>query len=64
MTCKGSNFGSSTNFMTVKNLWMFRFSEREVAAVEDWLNSSLPFHAMRDHPAHGTAILGGMWGAR
>ena len=41
-----------------------RFTGREVAAVKDWLNSSLPFHAMRDNPAHGTAILGGVWGAR
>jgi hypothetical protein len=35
-----------------------------VAAVNEWLNSSLPFHIMRDHPDHGTYILGGMWGAR
>lgn len=41
-----------------------RFSDREQAAVADWIQTGLPFHAMRDHPNHGTAILGGMWGAR
>ncbi len=42
----------------------YRISSREVAAVSDWLNSTLPFHVMRDHPDHGAEILGGMWGAR
>jgi len=37
---------------------------REVAAVEEWLASDLPFHIMRDHPAHNTAILAGMWGVK
>jgi len=41
-----------------------RFSERETAAVHDWLDSELPFHSMRDNPHHGVPILGGMWGAR
>lgn len=41
-----------------------RISQREVEAVNDWLSSGLPFHIMRDHPWHGTEILGGMWGAR
>ncbi len=41
-----------------------RFSEREVLAVESWLNSDKDFHIMRDHPYHGTEILGGMWGCR
>ena len=41
-----------------------RISQREVDAVNDWLDSGLPFHIMRDHPWHGTEILGGMWGAR
>lgn len=41
-----------------------RLSIRERAAVEEWLNSSKDFHIMRDHPAHATEILGGMWGAR
>jgi len=41
-----------------------RFSARESSAVEDWLNTGLAFHAMRDNIYHGTPILGGMWGAR
>jgi hypothetical protein len=41
-----------------------RPSWREVRAVEEWLSSDKDFHIMRDHPYHGTAILGGMWGAR
>ena len=41
-----------------------RPSLREKAAVDDWLRSDKDFHIMRDHPYHGTAILGGMWGAR
>ena len=41
-----------------------RFSEREVNAVNDWLNGDKDFHVMRDHPYHGTEILGGMWGSR
>lgn len=46
-----------------------RVSPREVAAVNQWLEPSSPsqqkqpaFHVMRDHPAHSTEILGGMWG--
>jgi hypothetical protein len=45
-------------------IYPHRFSEREVAAVQQWMMSDLPFHIMRDHPQHGTSILGGMWGAR
>jgi hypothetical protein len=41
-----------------------RLSAREATAVESWLNSDKLFHVMRDHPAHSTEILGGMWGAR
>ena len=42
-----------------------RLTGREAAAVTQWLEESgLPFHVMRDHPMHGTEILGGMWGAR
>ena len=41
-----------------------RISEREVYAVNEWLKSEKLFHVMRDHPAHSTEILGGMWGAR
>jgi len=41
-----------------------RLSEREKEAVDQWLDSDKGFHIMRDHPAHGTEILGGMWGAK
>ncbi|CAL4092469.1 unnamed protein product, partial [Meganyctiphanes norvegica] len=36
---------------------------REVAAVTAWLSSSRLYHAMRDHPLHGTPMLAGLWGA-
>ena len=39
-----------------------RLSFREKAAVDEWINSTLPFHAMRDHPAHWSPILAGLWG--
>jgi hypothetical protein len=41
-----------------------RISEREVIAVNEWLNSDKDFHIMRDHPSHVVPILGGMWGCR
>ena len=41
-----------------------RISLREKLAVDEWLKSGKLFHIMRDHPAHGTQILGGMWGAK
>ena len=41
-----------------------RLSSREAAAVEAWLTSGKSFHIMRDHPAHGVPMLGGMWGVR
>ena len=41
-----------------------RLSLREKAAVDEWLKSDKGFHIMRDHPAHGFPILGGMWGAK
>jgi hypothetical protein len=41
-----------------------RISDREVAAIEEWLNSDKDFHIMRDHPYHTVPILGGMWGCR
>tara|TARA_R110000851_G_scaffold84456_1_gene184036 strand:- start:704 stop:1396 length:693 start_codon:yes stop_codon:yes gene_type:complete len=37
---------------------------REKAAVDEWLSGDKSFHIMRDHPAHGVPILGGMWGVR
>jgi hypothetical protein len=41
-----------------------RLTARERAAVDAWLASDRDFHVMRDHPAHYTSILGGMWGVR
>ena len=41
-----------------------RLNERELAAVQEWLDSSKEFHFMRDHPQHGTTILGGVWGCK
>jgi protein O-GlcNAc transferase len=41
-----------------------RLNSREAAAVKEWLESGKAFHIMRDHPAHGTEILGGMWGVK
>lgn len=41
-----------------------RITQREVDAVNAWLNSDKDFHIMRDHPWHGHVILGGMWGSR
>ena len=38
--------------------------QRELAAVHDWQHSSKTFHIMRDHPAHGVHILGGMFGIK
>jgi protein O-GlcNAc transferase len=41
-----------------------RLNLREAFAVNDWLKSDFQFHIMRDHPAHATQILGGMWGVK
>lgn len=41
-----------------------RLNYREKEAVDDWLSTNKCFHIMRDHPYHGTEILGGMWGCR
>ena len=41
-----------------------RLSEREVSAINEWLESDKDFHIMRDHPHHSAPILGGMWGCR
>lgn len=38
--------------------------EREVHAVEAWIESDLSAHVMRDHPFHAVQMLGGMWGAK
>jgi hypothetical protein len=41
-----------------------RLSQREVDAVNEWIESDKDFHIMRDHPYHQVPILSGMWGAR
>jgi hypothetical protein len=41
-----------------------RLSQREKEAVDEWLASPKGFHIMRDHPWHGTKILGGMFGIK
>lgn len=41
-----------------------RISEREIYAINEWLDSDKKFHIMRDHPYHTVPILGGMWGCR
>ncbi|MBC8038599.1 MAG: hypothetical protein H7X89_15435 [Rhizobiales bacterium] len=41
-----------------------RLGEREMLAVTEWEKSDRGFHIMRDHPEHGTKILGGMWGIK
>jgi hypothetical protein len=39
-------------------------TQRESSAVNEWLQSGLPVHIMRDHPFHDYPILGGMFGVR
>lgn len=39
-----------------------RPTAREIAAVEEWIASGLPFHVMRDHVMHMEPVMGGMWG--
>lgn len=42
-----------------------RLNVRERGAVDEWINSGLKFHAMRDHPNHRFHVfMGGMWGVR
>jgi hypothetical protein len=41
-----------------------RLSRRERIAVDEWLESGKSVHIIRDHPQHGTLILGGLWGVR
>ena len=41
-----------------------RLTTREQAAVQEWINTGLAFHVMRDNPSHGALILAGLWGAR
>ena len=40
-----------------------RFTEREVAAVSEWVESGASIHAMRDNAMHHVPLLGAGWGA-
>jgi len=39
-------------------------TKREVAAVQEWLDSGKSYHIMRDHPHHSSLMLAGLWGAK
>lgn len=39
-------------------------SIREAHAVNQWIDSGLPAHIIRDHPFHSAPILAGLWGLR
>ena len=41
-----------------------RVTEREAAAVHEWLKSNKTLHSMRDHPWHTVPIMGGGWGSK
>lgn len=41
-----------------------RLNPRDAAALQEWEQSGLFAHVMRDHPEHNVAMLGGMWGCR
>lgn len=41
-----------------------RIVQREVDAVNEWLESDKLFHIMRDHPYHNSKIFGGMFGTK
>jgi hypothetical protein len=40
-----------------------QFTKREVACVDEWVESKEPFHIIRDCESHNVCILGGTWGA-
>ena len=40
------------------------FIDREVSAVNEWLQSDLQIHIIRDHWGHYVPILGGLWGVK
>jgi len=41
-----------------------RLSMREKIAVDEWINDGSDFHLMRDHPYHGSFVMGGMHGIK
>lgn len=40
-----------------------RLNPREKRAVDEWIESGLKFHVIRDHPHHTYPVMGGTWGA-
>jgi hypothetical protein len=40
-----------------------QLSQRDRAAVNEWIDSGRFFHTMHDHPSQGVPVAGGMWGA-
>lgn len=70
-TDMGDNFGMLWRFAPMADPlvkeWHSRdldsiVSEREVAAVRDWLTTTFTFQIMRDNPNHAAQILGGAFG--
>ena len=42
-----------------------RISAREIKCVEEWIESGLDFHVIKDHPTgHSAVMSAGMWGAK
>ena len=41
-----------------------RLSYKEKNGVDEWLESDMGFHIMRDHPNHVCALMLGMWGMK
>lgn len=41
-----------------------RLSQREKAAVDEWIDSDCNWHLMSDHPYHSVPIMGGMFGVK
>ena len=56
-------FNSDFDYLCIRDVDS-RITCREICAVKDWIASGRSFHIMRDHPHHGTEILGGMWGTK
>lgn len=41
-----------------------RLSAAEADLVQEWIDSELPFHVVRDHVLHNELMIGGLWGGR
>jgi hypothetical protein len=41
-----------------------RLNARERSAVEEWMDSPMLYHAMRDNRSHRCPVMGGMWGCK